>query len=289
MKKGNLGKLALIGAGLYAAKVLTDKNEEEKTLNSLFAGLPQNAQTENGEIPFSPDQFKKWIDANPAIKAALRSGVTAEQVIQNINNNVYSLDNVAFQNFGGSLLTNAALEKNDYLAFTESILVSEINEGYHSFSVASPNQAVSKDKINIRKDRLYTIELLYKSTANGSGYNFSVRKFSKLDASLGFTYLQAVGSNVTTTSTFLKYKGIFGGINETDGTSGLAALTAYVKPYIVPTSGLLTINQFVIREISLGEPVPSNFPYLPKGQMVYDTTTWEVGIYNGTAVVWFAV
>lgn len=271
MKNRNLGKLALIAGGIYAVKAMADKSDEEKALNNMFAGLQQNATAENGEIPFSPNQFKKWIDANPALKAALRSSVTAEQVIQNINNNVYQLENVQFQNFGGSLITN--LEKE--LLKNSNVSIAGENQFLPTVLKLEGISNVSDLLLQPNPQRLYKCSFFILTNAVIPNTYIGFRVFNN-DSFLGYS---CISSNIPICSE-LTYIERFVSNNVHKGN---------FSSFFIDTPNNVLLNSFCFTEVSLGEPVPDNLPYLPTGQMVYDTTTGEVGRYNGTTVDYFTM
>lgn len=288
MKKGNLGKLALIAGGLYAVKALADKNKEETALNNIFAGLPQNATAESGEIPFSPDQFKKWIDANPALKAALRSGVTAEQVVNQINQNVYQLDNVEFERYSQSLILNGAieLENNDF--WPDSIFPTDLFEGMPVLGFSNVGGYNSKRNW-INTDYLHKVQV-YIKTENGAAGIF-VLPYAKD----GTTIVAKSNSVVDTT--------VLTGINnvnfekKTAYFGGKGILASNLSPNAVKfrigfsvSNGVnVYFSKLVVTKVDFGEPVPYNLPWLPAGQEVIDPTTGDRGNFDGTAVNWYTM
>lgn len=282
MKKTNFGKLALIAGGIYAIKAMSDKSDEEKALNNMFAGLQQNATAENGEIPFSPDQFKRWIDANPALKAALRSGVTAEQVVNQINNNTYTLDNVQLNNFYNSLLANSTGELGNSTNWTYCEYVLESNYPVLKADNLS-SSASNTTKVIVNVNRLYRVSGQFKSSSGT--YQITARSIDFQNVSLNSSW----SSQITSNGSYQSQTVYFGGVGLVGSTSFKTGVFYANFGARNNTNQYLFIKEFHVNEVSLGEPVPSNLPWLPTGQMVYDTTTWEVGIYNGTSVVWFAV
>ena len=275
MKKGNLGKLAIIGAGLYAAKVLTDKSDEEKALNNLFAGLPQTATAEIGEIPFSPDQFKKWLDANPSLKAALRSGVTAEQVIQNINNNVYQLDNVQLQSIRNSIIEFLNVENG--LLYPTTSFTSDIILGKQTISI-DESITITLPKIDL--GRIYCIEGYFKTSTSQEIYIFAKGALGEnVNAFNGINYkVVATGINADYTRKRLYFS-----------FSGTISEFKTLQLVIFKGTGTFKVSNLTFNEVSLGEAVPVNLPFLPKGQEVIDPTTGDRGILTNEIVDWYTM
>lgn len=270
MKKNKLGKVLAIGAAAYAIKALADKNKEETALNNIFAGLKQNAQTDTSEIPFSPEEFKKWLDANPAIKAALK-GAAGEAGADGSN----GVDGNQILNFGGSLV-------NSISGQTETLPSGLVASGdfLNGVKVLTINSAFQVVVNNINFKKIYALDFFVKSTSNELIYIFSKDND-------GNTINAFNGSNEVSVQT-----GINGSFVAKRLYFSFPIITlpiGFVNLYFNKSGSEFKINSATFKEVTLGEAVPSNLPYLPTGQEVYDTTTGDRGRYNGTAVDWYTM
>lgn len=278
MKKSKFGKLALIAGGIYAVKALADKKTEETALNNIFAGLPQNATPESAEIPFSPEEFKKWLDANPALKAALK-GAAGEAGSNGSN----GINGDQIQNFGGSLVQNGALELGNATGWVGTFAIGDIKENLQSL-IFTGGSGLSPFFL-LNSECLYKISFYYKNTALNY-YNVGVLAYDENGTYLA-TASYNTGQPLTVQSNFTKQERFIGGSGVTGSLINPAAKKFRVS--IGDNVSNVTINRFILEKVSLGEPVPSNLTYLPTGQEVYDTTTGDRGRYNGTAVDWYTM
>lgn len=271
MKKSKFGKLALIAGSIYAVKALADKNKEETALNNIFAGLPQNAMPESAEIPFSPDQFKKWLDANPALKAALKGA--AGEAGSNGSNGSNGVDGGTINNFRENPIVNLAFELGTKEGWTNNNFT--LNQLIDGTVEATGTGYDISPQIKVDRNYLYKCSIEVKMAANNFSYN--IRQLNFDGSTIGWLLLSTINTFVAD-GTFKKIVCY---------TSELSCEKISIAPECFGSIG--TYKNLTFSKVSLGESVPSNLPYLPTGQEVYDTTTGDRGRYNGTAVDWYTM
>lgn len=187
------------------------------------------------------------------------------------------------QNYGASLIKNGALEDNNLGRWTGTgLAIGADNEGMPTLEGTAGNNT---SYIWLRTDKLYKAEYLIKGTGNHSMlvnlYKRDNSAAPKTDNSAGayFKFNSAMPAN------FTKVIGYIGGVGTNN--INLSANTVKAKVSFIGHNGaLISLSKLVVTEVSLGEPVPYNLPYLPTFQTVYDPTTGKLGMFNGTAVVW---
>lgn len=185
------------------------------------------------------------------------------------------------QNYGGSLLKEGAFEYNSKGGWNAGVLEGMLN-GLPVYKTNTANE-VNTNVFAVNPKRLHRI-IFNGKVDNG---NLSIA-FLNYDVSMSGSLKTTNNTAGYLSSTTFSEKSFFvGGIGSLN--FNFHADCSRVKAYIYNTStGYAYLNALTIKEVGLGEPVPYNLSYLPTGQMVYDPTTGEAGIFNGTTVIWFA-
>ena len=299
MKKGLNKKVLGLGA---LATVLYLANEGKKktetaNLQTLFnpAAQPEQADT---------DYLLNEIKNNDRLRAYIKSlGIKGEDGTPGING-TNGLDGQSLRNYDYGLFYNSALEKFSLDNFlTNAAATLDIDDKINGLpslvltSVGSPVALWGVQKELISKSYLTKISFWAKKVSGTSG-DISVRLRTYDSAGVANDYARGDSAsvyinnlNIGTSWTKFTYYVYYNGTNVYTDTKNLHAnaIKAHAVIYVTSLNTVCKFSNIVAESVSLGEPVPSNLAFLPTGQMVYDTTTWEVGIYNGTAVVWFAV
>lgn len=192
------------------------------------------------------------------------------------------------QNYGLSLIKNGALEEvgatpTPRWTGTGLAVAADLFEGMKVLEASAANNT---SYIWIRTDRLYKAEYFVKGASGNHSCLLNLYKADntaapKTDASSGayFKFNSALPTN------FTKTVGYIGGV----GTNNMNVSAGTVKAklsFLGHGGAVMSVAKLVVTEVSLGEPVPYNLAYLPTWQTVYDPTTGDIGVYNGTAVVW---
>ncbi|WP_337045447.1 hypothetical protein [Emticicia sp. 17c] len=193
------------------------------------------------------------------------------------------------QNFGSSLLVNGAgeLGTNSNWGGTGTILGDEY-EGRDSVILTydTSKHIYNTTVFDIDPRRIYKVTGFAKTTANA--FTFYMMRLNKNNENLiqgGSNFVYPMFSPNFNNVTFEEKTVYFGGIGSTNTSFGLSAAKSKLSVYTTGAA-VVTVNKLRLNLVPLSEPVPYNLPYLPKNQVVYDPTTYALGMYNGTAVVW---
>jgi hypothetical protein len=285
MAKGNL--LLLGGIATVAALALNKNSGTNRSANigsTLKDTLDLTDAASLAKIISGSPDLQKYLKK---IAASNVTHPTVQEIVNNVNNTC-NLDGVQYQNFGDSLLVNGAFELEDFSHWVENASVELLDNGNKNKILKFNATTVfyTESRLKLRNDILYKFEHYGKvDSGNYSIAGGRINKDGTLLPVLGTSAIVLNNNNFAQTS-FNKRTSYFGGNANLTFCLGDAY---YFYFYINNISGVNTqIKDLVLTPVSLGEPVPSNLPWLPQGQMVYDVTTWEVGIYNGTTITWFA-
>lgn len=137
----------------------------------------------------------------------------------------------------------------------------------------------------INTDRLIKVSGLLKGTGtiavNLFGQNLAGTNLSKTNGSA-----TTKGANIVLNADITPFTHYVGGrgILSTNFAEGVTRCQLNISKVTADVN--MSFSRMIVENVSLGEPVPSNLPWLPAGQMVYDTITGGLGRYNGTTVVW---
>jgi hypothetical protein len=202
---------------------------------------------------------------------------------------VKGADGLNAPNWGGSLLRNGAFEQ---LSTDNWEGVQPPIEVLRGLFVGKPvaTNCINLTKFYLPKYRLMKISANVKAT--GGNAEFRIQLFDKNGAATqnslttgSFNYLLTMPSLFSNTE-FERKTFYFGGDKTNSFYSASdSAVSGQLK--IQNTTGVASFNGLVVSHVDLGEPVPSNLPWKPEGQIVYDVTTGECGRFNGTTIVWF--
>lgn len=195
------------------------------------------------------------------------------------------------QNYGDSLIRNGALELGNLQGWTGATLGDSANGLYGSIKTTS--LVKSTYGFIPQYDCLYSVEFYVKNEGTVTAGGGIIMDEYKADQSYTDVSLRIYSAGVTTwvasnSTTFVKKKYFFGGLGTL--TFNIKEGTTKLVPIVFKNEGTsISVNGLIIKQVSLGEPVPYTLPYLPTGQMVYDPSNYRIGIYNGSAVKWQVV
>ncbi|MER0442899.1 hypothetical protein, partial [Emticicia sp. W12TSBA100-4] len=169
-----------------------------------------------------------------------------------------------------SILKNGALEFGNTLFWNDIII--DNNRYLGRLSIKRATQGISIQNVNtpISKQCLYRVNGFLKSAVTGS----IVLKMFDHQSNLvintsGFNYVPVISIQIT--PNFTEFNAFLGGVGNTLINFSESAI--FIRPQIFSnTDGEVLVNSFRITEVSLGEPVPYNIAWLPKGQTVFDPT-----------------
>lgn len=271
----NVKGLALLAA---AAVAVGSAKSPERSANVSTAVLPEANST-------SINELYRLIQDNPELQNLLRgqkgdkgdTGATGASGSHGQNGE-------SVQNYGGSLIRGGALETGtlDGWSGTAVALASETFQGMPVIQGTTGNNS---SYVYVQTDKLYKAEYYVKGSGNHSLFATIFDRSNvtapKTNSSFGSYFKFSVAMNPT----FTKTVGYIGGVGVNN--MHLSDNTVKMKvSFLGHGSVLVSIAKLIVKEVPLGEPVPYNLPYLPTNQVVYDPTTGELGMYNGTAVVW---
>src|SRR6218665_2629433 len=203
------------------------------------------------------------------------------------------------RNYSGGLFASA-LENNTLDCFTAitglTLNTTDVANGLPSVQIVTLGSygvaATSVKKAYIDPTKLYKVSYFVKCLVGTSG-SVSIRL--KCYDKAGAVTVKATGDpnsayqNFTASNTFTQKTSYYGGIGaaSTDAKKFHGdTVKAELQVLSNDLNKTMAFSKIIVEEVRLGDPVPYNLPYLPQWQMVYDPTTGDVGIYNGTAVVW---
>jgi hypothetical protein len=258
MKKNNnnvfKGLALAVGAGLVV-------NELTKDSAPRSANLPTTK-----ENTLSIDQIIERIKAEPEIVQFLKgtkgdkgdlgatgaTGLAGNQIV----------------NFRNSLLKNGNGELNSS-EFWSGV---SFNSTDGIYSIDSAN-AYNITKIKTSKKRLFKVDI--DLTVLGDGYiNIYTDSYSYTNVNLGPNNFNNIYALTNQNSIY-----VF------DSKNGSSYIILHFQK--VGTIAAAFFENLCFKEVSLGEAVPSNLPWLPTGQEVKNPTNGWRGYYNGTSIYWY--
>ncbi|GAB3519523.1 hypothetical protein [Emticicia fontis] len=193
-----------------------------------------------------------------------------------------------YRTFAGSLVKNGAAELGTAEGWADGV-IGAVHEGMLSldFIVTASKNCLNSNQFHIDNRRL--IKITCSAKVSAGNYGFYLKRLDKdgvainQNSQANIFPLNTINYSNTGWETKTAY---FGGIATNIQTAiGINTAKAQVSLYL-SAAGTLSISHLCVQHVSLGEPVPFNLAYLPQWQSVYDPTTGDTGIYNGTAVVW---
>lgn len=233
--------------------------------NNLLMHINRHLERIHAMSSLTIDDLKQAILGDPVLKAAL-TGSTE-------------------QNYGGSLI-KSALEKDVATGWTGTFTVGETYKGLKSFNVTG---VATSPMFPFDKDFVLKVSF-YMKVVSGTPrvffYSYDKDGNAVLKSNGGLsTFLDPSGF---TANAWKKHTLYFSNV----GTgSNEFAESPFLQFYLSSTtgSGNILYNRVVLEQVSTGEPVPFNLPFLPSGQMVFDPTDGSVGRYDGTTIQWFTM
>lgn len=195
------------------------------------------------------------------------------------------------QNFGQSLVVNGAGEIGALSGWINA-KTETYEDGKRVIEALTMDLATYvASKFLVNKNRLYSIEMRAILPVNANFF-FQTFDINGIGANNGLTtgaysWCYPNFSPTLDGSQYKNYTGYFGAVGNSQTSFGAnvsMARMVFISTVAVP----IKISAMVVKEVPLGTPVPYNLPCLPKGQMVVDPTTSEIGYFNGTSIVWFA-
>jgi hypothetical protein len=196
---------------------------------------------------------------------------------------VKGADGLNAPNWGGSLVTNSSFLEEGITAGFES---GGSLEGFPLVNVIVKEAAWSK-QFKVNTGVLIKITGLGRASAAGTNINILSRR---ADGTISVKTSGTSAANLGTLAVgevpvaFTYFVGGVGTHAKNFAPSTVLGSLVISKANVADSA---SISRLLVKEVSLGEPVPSNLPWKPEGQIVYDTTTGECGRFNGTTVVWF--
>lgn len=187
------------------------------------------------------------------------------------------------KNFAGGLVKNSSLE----LLTIEGWTGGELGTDYEGLPtiVVNTHSQFNTNKFFIDNTRLYKIT--YSGKSSGVNYRLVIRRLDKAGESIsqgGDSSVLPLNMAFYNNITFERKIQYFGGTGSVSSAFGSNCVNGQVAISNL-SAGLVELSKIVVEKVSLGEPVPYNLSWLPVGQTVYDPTTWKMGLYNGTTIV----
>lgn len=270
-----LGGLALLAASAQKS----DKSADVPALSKQ----PSTNQTLDAQTLYD------LLLSNPDLQKLLKGsqGLQGLQGIQGIP----GVAGDQYRTFTHSLAKNSGAELGTTDGWVDAAL-GAVHEGLDSldFVTIASKSCLNSNQFHVDNRRLYKITCMAKVTTGN--YGFYLKRLDKAGVAIN----QNSQANIFPLNT-INYSNTawepktayFGGIaTNTQTAIGINTAKAQISLYL-SAAATLSISHLCVDVVSLGEPVPYNLAYLPTGQMVVDPTTSEVGYYNGSAVVWFAL
>jgi hypothetical protein len=271
--------LVLGGIGYALQELSKQKTPTAQKANTLTSGAKPTIDS---------DAVLKAIQQNPDLLGLVRgpqgpigpTGATGAAGAAGVAGDQYRA-------FAGSLVKNGAAELGTAENWADAVL-GAVHEGLFSldFVVTAAKSCLNSNAFHIDNRRLIKITCNAKTTAGN--YGFYLKRLDKdgvainQNSQANIFPINTINYTNTAWETKVAY---FGGISTSTHTAiGINTAKAQVSLFLSAAS-TLSISHLCVQHVSLGEPVPYNLPYLPQWQTVYDPTTGDLGIYNGTAVV----
>lgn len=190
------------------------------------------------------------------------------------------------RNFGGSLVKNSALELGTVEGWTGGTLGTDY-EGLPTI-VFNTHAQFNTNKFWIDNTRLYKIT--YSGKSSGVNYRTTIRRLDKAGESIsqgGDSSVLPLNASFFNNITFERKILFYGGTGTSSSAFGSSCVSGQVAISNL-AAGVVELSKIIVEKVSLGEPVPYNLSWLPVGQTVYDPTTFKMGLYNGSTIVWSA-
>jgi hypothetical protein len=196
-------------------------------------------------------------------------------------------------NFGGSLIPNGTFEGDTFSGW--SLPLNFTNESIGSFRAVTtgvlPDNCVNNIFFPLNTTRLTKIEAKTKCLTGSNaffgmwGYDFQGNLVIKSNGGVA-----ALQSYIPNTPNFIDFVVYLGGVGIASSNFGANAVKA--KVVLVGNNNTIDFARLIVSETPLSEAVPSNLPWLPAGQAVFDNTNpLKKGTYiNSTVgIVWHTV
>lgn len=190
--------------------------------------------------------------------------------------------------FSRSLIENGLLERGNNSIWT-GVTIDGYSDGFPVGKVVNFN-AYPSTRFYIRRNRLFRISVKVRGTGTVR-FGLYARDINNLTAAKSNGQTVSYLTNTTLTENFANLVIYLGGVGTANYNFAENAISASLSITKVSPgdSPVLYFSQLLLEEVALTEPVPSNLPWLPTGQMVLDSVTGDLGRYNGSAVDWLAM
>jgi hypothetical protein len=193
--------------------------------------------------------------------------------------------------WSNSIIKNLALEDFNLSGWgTGGLLLAETHE---ALPIVRLTRGATETYLAMNRQSYFDRRILYKISGNikSDSSNVAIAAFG-LNAALQPVaktngIYSAFTADIPASSSFTYREMYIGGVGTHQRNLSPDALFIRLSVRIATSGTYVDVNSLKLTPVSLGEPVPANLPWLPTGQMVYDTVTGEVGRYNGTTVNYF--
>jgi hypothetical protein len=196
-------------------------------------------------------------------------------------------DGLNAPNFGGSLLVNGAGEFNNLSGWPSTGEIIGIRKGFPIIRFSGIGNRLNNNSFLINTDRIYKINVDLKTVNNVS---FFLQRLSIENNPISINNSSQASPIVFNTNNLENFTNRIIYFNVKDNglrDLGVDTVKARLNIFLSSESSVIEFNRLIIKEVDLGESVPSNLPWLPTGQEVHDPTTGDRGRFNGTTIDWY--
>jgi hypothetical protein len=191
-------------------------------------------------------------------------------------------------NFGGSLMVNGAGEFNNLSGWPSTAVIENYLNGLPIIKITSVGNNLNSSTFYVNINRIYKINVNIKTTNNVTLF------LQRLDINLnginefGNVNVSMIGNGLIPNTESLQNRTFYFNSKDNSNKSfGNNMVKSKLNVFNYTNTSETLINSLIISEVQLSESVPSNLPWLPTGQEVFDPTTGDRGRYNGTSIDWY--
>lgn len=191
------------------------------------------------------------------------------------------------QNYGGSIIKNGALELGTVDGWSSGTIDGFF--GMPILKITTP-YVLNTSSFLVNPQRIYKATFYSKCAIGNFGlfavcYDFNETAANK---SNGSNVANDYNNYIVNQSNFVEKTMYLGGEGNLLMNFSIGTRKIKISTELFNNSGNPAfLSSLIFEQISLGEAVPHNLPYLPLNQTVLNNTTGKVGIFNGSTVDYF--